>query len=262
MSVQAELCARIAHTLATAPIHEQDGYEALAYLKLLGPDYRSLLGFLHKALQPKLYVEIGVRDGETFCLTQDGTRRIGIDPAPLIDTSGWANTVLAHSTSDSFFAHEPNREKCRGFDLAFIDGDHSFDQALRDFRNLEALAKPTSIICIHDVIPMDARTATPKAETAFHTGDVWRLMAAINAGRYRDLVSFTVACAPTGLGIVGGFGRSADECRESFGMICGGATDVYARQPLDMNWDVLAKRLKIVPNNGQAIGAAFLGLRA
>lgn len=243
--MQAELCARIAHTLASAPVHDHHGYEALAHLKLPGPDYYQLLAFLHQALRPKLYVEIGVRDGSSLKLAGPDTHCIGIDPLAQFGPHG-GRTTLAFSTSDAFFAHEPNREKVRGFDLAFIDGDHSFDQALRDFRNLEALAKPTSIICIHDVIPMDARTATPKAETAFHTGDVWRLM--MTLCEYRpDLLTFTVACPPTGLGIVGGFGGG--------GMCsCSGGED----HDLDMDWNVLARRLKIVPNDGQAIGAAFL----
>jgi hypothetical protein len=44
-------------------------------------------------------------------------------------------------------------------------------RALHDFENLEALAASNSIIAIHDVVTdgMDARRATSKAETAFHS---------------------------------------------------------------------------------------------
>lgn len=246
--MQRELCARIAHTLAAAPVNDHLGYEALAHLKLPGADYRHVLRFLHLALRPKLYVEIGVRDGGSLDLVQAGTRCVAIDPAPAIATLP-PNVALVVSTSDNFFAHEPNRENCRGFDLAFIDGDHSFDQALRDFENLEALAKPTSIICLHDVIPMDARTATPKAETSFHTGDVWRLMATIVAER-TDLVAFTVACPPSGLGIIGHLGEEM-----------GVHSDLFRDVDVDMDWDWLASRLNIVANDGRAIGAALKGKR-
>lgn len=243
---QSDLCARIAHALATAPIHDHLGYEALAYLKLPGPDYRVLLRFLHEALQPKLYVEIGVRDGGSLALALPETRCIGVDPAAGPPTR--PNTAITTATSDRFFEREECRESARGFDLAFIDGDHSFDQAMRDFENLEMLAKPSSIICIHDVIPMDERTSKPEALTAFHTGDVWRLMASIVAGR-DDLVAFTVACPPTGLGIVGRF--------KDF--VAGWPIE---DAPLDMDWDNLVRRLNIVPNDGKAIGEALLGKKA
>lgn len=251
--MQSEICARIAGTLASAPIHDHLGYEALAHLKLPGPDYRHLLGFLHKMLKPKLYVEIGVRDGGSLALAAPETRCIGVDPAA-IPVSRNSNTVLACTTSDNFFAHQTSRERARDFDLAFIDGDHTFDQALRDFLNLKHLAKPSSIVCIHDVIPMDERTATPQCETSFWTGDVWRLMAAIVTD-LPDLIAFTVACPPTGLGIVGRF-PGMDRGSAS-ALICTGAA---MRFPSD--WDSAVAMLNIIPNDGRAIGQALLGAKA
>ena len=72
--MQAEICTRIAETLATAPVHDHHGYDALAYLKLPGPDYREVLRTLHAALQPNLYVEIGVRRGDTLRLADPRSR--------------------------------------------------------------------------------------------------------------------------------------------------------------------------------------------
>ena len=41
-------------------------------------------------------------------------------------------------------------------DLAFIDGMHHFEFALRDFINVEKYCSADSIILIHDVYPIDA----------------------------------------------------------------------------------------------------------
>lgn len=177
-------------------------YDTLARLKLPGPDYLTLLRVLHNVLKPKLYVEIGVRDGVSLSEALPETACIAIDPAinPKLIEQGRPNTIFAAATSDAFFQHDKNRERVRGFDLAFIDGDHSAEQAARDFCHLEWLSRRHSVIAIHDVIPMDERTATPQP-TPFHTGDVWRLIPAIR--RTRQYVCFTVACPPTGLAIIG-----------------------------------------------------------
>jgi hypothetical protein len=245
--MQRELCERIAHTLATAPIHDHLGYEALAYLKLPGPNYLQVLRALHMTLWPKLYVEIGVREGKSLELAHANTRCIAIDPAPsqALVEKGKPNTAFSVSTSDAFFANPHNSQLVAGFDLAFIDGDHSFDHALRDFESLERLAKPSSIIAIHDVIPMDERTATPLPQSSFHTGDVWRLMAAIV--ERTDLVAFTVACPPTGLGIVGNF-------RSPLGVMYSAA-----HMPFQSDWDEQMKLLNIIPNTPQAFLQAING---
>ena len=90
-----------------------------------------------------------------------------IDPSPnpkLVE-EGRPNTTFACATSDAFFERPEIGVRAQGSQRALIDGDRSCAKALRDFENLEALAAPNSIIAIHD---MDARTATSKAETAFH----------------------------------------------------------------------------------------------
>ena len=102
-------------------------------------------------------------------------RRI-VDPAPNPKKveEGRPHTTFAIATSNAFFERRENRVRAQGSHRALIDGDHSLAKALHDFENLEALAAPNSIIAIHDVGPhdMDAKTATSKAETTFHTGDV------------------------------------------------------------------------------------------
>jgi hypothetical protein len=243
MTAQSEIVRRIADTLATAPIHDHLGYEALAYLKLPGPDYLKILRSLHLTLEPKLYVERGASIAQAL----DETRVIGIDPMPSMGVR--PNTVIAVSTSDEFFKIEANREKCRGFDLAFIDGDHSHEQAHRDFWNLDKLAKPSSIICLHDTIPMDERTSQPKSDgVSFHTGDVWRLAADI-VRNFPERICFTIACPPTGLTVIA---RLRAPIWPSTHMLLQAPVGF----PFD-DWEAQCRLLNIIPNTDDAIKGAF-----
>jgi hypothetical protein len=86
-------------------------------------------------------------------------------------------------------------------DMAFIDGMHHFEYALRDFINIEPLCGPRSLIFIHDCYPIDARSAEREQTTAFWSGDIWRLIVLLK--KYRpDLAIHTLGAPPTGLGLI------------------------------------------------------------
>src|SRR5581483_1506320 len=106
----------------------------------------------HNWLQPRVYVEIGVEVGNSMALARPPTIAIGIDPEPRIDRPFEADTRIFRLTSNEFFRSIDLRAIVGGrptFDLAFIDGQHTFDQALRDFINLERLAHPESVVLVH-----------------------------------------------------------------------------------------------------------------
>lgn len=241
--MQREICARIAQVLSTGTVTDWRGYEALARLKLPGPDYLQVLKSLHHSCWPKLYVEIGVRGGDSLRCAHPNTRCIGIEKEFNPVLAQQVNWVMNYTTSDHFF--EIRADTARGFDLAFIDGDHSFEQALRDFNNLEALAKPSSIICLHDVIPMDEHTSRAE-ETSFHTGEVWRLMQAIVAERH-DLMAFTVPCAPSGLGMIGKFDNAEFSIEKAH---WAARALEYADVPFPGDWDAQVRLLRISDKNG------------
>jgi hypothetical protein len=125
-----------------------------------------------------------------------------VDPAPNPKKveEGRPHTAFAIATSDAFFERRENRVRAQGSQLALIDGDHSFAKALHDFENLEALAASNSIIAIHDVVPddMDARRATSKAETAFHTdrrtASGGSRIRTSNAAARRPFIGFMLHC--------------------------------------------------------------------
>lgn len=173
-----------------------------------GMDYYGWLQRLHALLQPSTYVEIGLGDGRALSLTGPKTVAIGIDPYKgkweyLNYGSPHGSTSLYYLTSDDFFEHHDLRHviKKDTFDIAFIDGLHHFDQVLKDFINLERYAGEHSIILMHDCLPVSPAVATRERNTAFWTGDVWRIIPCLKTFR-PDLNIITIPAKPSGLTVV------------------------------------------------------------
>jgi hypothetical protein len=177
--------------------------ELLSELFLRGENYFQVLARIHQHLAPRTYLEIGVETGYSMQFAAPGTRAIGVDPKPAITVPLGPNVRIFAETSDEFFARRDVRAELGGLalDLAFIDGMHHFDFALRDFMNIERLCAARSTVLIHDCFPRDRRTAQREPDPEFWPGDVWRLIVLLK--KYRpDLQIHTVATPPTGLAIV------------------------------------------------------------
>ncbi|HEV2229609.1 MAG TPA: class I SAM-dependent methyltransferase [Steroidobacteraceae bacterium] len=178
-------------------------YTLLSRLTLPGEDYFRVLARIHRYLRPRTYLEIGVSRGESLACVLPTTQVLGIDPAPQLTGAPPANVRIYRETSDDFFARYAPSAELGGqpLELAFIDGMHHFEYALRDFINVERACARSSVILMHDCYPLDERTARREQVTAFWSGDIWRLMLLLRERR-PDLVVRTIATAPTGLGIV------------------------------------------------------------
>jgi hypothetical protein len=188
-----------------AALEPKDAHLERAKRALPGPVYLAVLVWIHRLLRPATYVEIGVADGESLRAAQPGTRCIGIDPAPRIDKPLNAPARLFSLTSDEFFARHDLGQLLDGgaFSLAFIDGLHLFEQALRDFIHLEQHAASRSIVLLHDCVPLDGETSARTRTTEFYSGDVWKLALCLRETR-PDLRMVVVPTPPTGLCIVSG----------------------------------------------------------
>ncbi|NTV49882.1 MAG: class I SAM-dependent methyltransferase [Geobacteraceae bacterium] len=112
-------------------------------------------------------------------------------------------TKLFPLTSDDFFKQYDLREviERQTFDLGFIDGLHLFEQALKDYINLERYARQDSVILIHDCLPIAPIVAERERCTGFWTGDVWRIIPCLKTFR-PDLKIMTIPTKPSGLGVV------------------------------------------------------------
>jgi hypothetical protein len=175
----------------------------LANIEMHGEDYFRVLARMHAHLKPRTYVEVGVFRGSSLRLVPPQTQALGIDPEPRLDKPAGPNQRVFAQTSDEFFArHDVNGELGgRRIELAFIDGMHRFEYALRDFINIERLSNPDSVVLVHDCYPLDRQTAERERGTAFWSGDIWRLILLLR--KYRpDLAIHTISTPPTGLGMI------------------------------------------------------------
>ena len=178
-------------------------YSLMSRLSLPGEDYFAVLGRMHRYVQPRTYLEIGVSRGESLARALPQTQVLGIDPQPRLERPPGSNQRIFLETSDEFFAKHDVRAALGGrpVDMAFIDGMHRFECALRDFVNVERVCARSSVILLHDCYPLDARTAQREQTTRFWSGDIWRLLLLLRACR-PDLLVHTIATPPTGLGLV------------------------------------------------------------
>ncbi len=178
-------------------------YTLMSQLSLPGEDYFHVLARIHRHLRPRTYLEIGVSRGDSLECVLPQTQVLGIDPQPNLSKPPSANVRIYRETSDDFFAKHSAREELGGrpVELAFIDGMHHFEFALRDFVNVERAAARSAVILVHDCYPLDERTAQREQVTGFWSGDIWRLVLLLRERR-PDLTVRTIATPPTGLGIV------------------------------------------------------------
>lgn len=178
-------------------------YRLLSELELPAEHYFKLLARVHQHVRPATYLEVGVSRGESLKLVKPQTLALGIDPQPRVAFTLAPNQRIFAQTSDEFFARTdvPALLGGRPLEMAFIDGMHHFEFALRDFINIESLCGPRSLVFIHDCFPIDARSAERDQTTGFWSGDIWRLMVLLK--KYRpDLSLHTLGTPPTGLGLI------------------------------------------------------------
>jgi hypothetical protein len=136
------------------------------------------------------YLEIGVKWGATFN-NLDILEKDAVDPKFLFDTKQFEteNIRFFQMTSDNFFI---NFHKNKKYDLAFIDGLHTFEQTFRDFCSFTSAAHDDSVCLIDDVYPSDIYSAHPDQKKAYHFrnvsniksmdwhGDVYKIVFAIH----------------------------------------------------------------------------------
>jgi hypothetical protein len=217
-------------------------------------EYLSVLDHMHQVLQPRTYVEIGVRFGTSMQLALPGTSCVGIDPAAEVRYPLPRQTRIFNSTSDDFFATHDLRSELggRAVDVAFIDGMHWFEFALRDFINLEHACSAESMILVHDCYPIDAESAARERSTKLWSGDVWKMILALREHR-PDLVVTTLDAEPTGLAVITGLDPGSTNLSDN----CQAIIDQYAGLPFTTIEHDKAERLNRSPADLPTVDSLF-----
>lgn len=195
----------------------------------------SIVQAVLKQLRAKSYLEIGVSKGHAF-LSFDAKQKIAVDPVNLLRVhplelskdnlflelkkiyrtlrqwTGLEKAEFFEMTSDAFFNQQTRLLSERKIDVAFIDGLHSYGQALRDVENSLQFLNPNGVIVLHDCNPATAAMETPAnsfAEAAakkvpgwdnLWCGDVWKVIVNLRS-LHKDLDVFVLDC-DMGIGIV------------------------------------------------------------
>lgn len=175
------------------------------FVEATGPHYLRLLELMHHDLTPDCYLEIGTRKGDSLKFAS--CTSIAIDPEFLLEhevLGAKPRLHLLQETSDDAFASPFFSETGLRPDFAFLDGMHLFEYVLRDFMNVEKLARPGATIAVHDCIPFThvmAERDWDKSISKEWTGDVWKLIPALK--KYRpDLDLRVMDAEPTGLLVI------------------------------------------------------------
>jgi hypothetical protein len=186
------------------------------------------------------YLEIGVKGGECFHAV-DAPTKVGVDlrfafrlplRVRLRSVLRRRDGILCFAeTSDSFFARRGAR--LAPFDVVFVDGLHTYEQAYRDVvSSLELLAED-GVVLVHDSSPASAAAAAPSLAEAARTegfvgewnGDVYRAIVRL---RTRDDLRVAVL-----------------DCDQGMGIVCRGAPDTRVELPEDeiasLTFDELAR---------------------
>ncbi len=143
-------------------------------------------------IKGKTYVEVGVRFGCVF-LRMNASRKIGIDPQfqiPLLKKlaffKGFFRNEYFEKTSDDFFVQDAKEFEKGKIDVAFIDGWHTYDQSLKDFKNCLNHLSDKGVIILHDCNP-----TTPEMASEKSAWEVWKTIVYIRSN-YKDLNAFVL----------------------------------------------------------------------
>lgn len=144
--------------------------------------------------KPHTYMELGLRHGWTFNQMSAlgmSARYVGVelDTKNLRGVKTKNRPVELHNMSTDEFAMLWNEP----IDMLFIDADHSFEQAKKDFDNFSKWMSPCGIICLHDTYP------TARGSWC----ETWKLARAIHTWHeYRDWEIFTFPGTWAGMSLV------------------------------------------------------------
>ena len=174
-----------------------------------------LLRGLHPVLTPRTYLEIGVNEGASLTLSR--AKSIGVDPDFRVRHPLHCDLDLVKAKSDEFFTRPDALAHFDGVpvDMAFIDGMHLSEFAVRDFINVERHLAPAGVTVFDDILPRNALEAARVRRTGAWAGDVYKAVQIIARNR-PDLLVVLINTWPTGTAIVVGGDPSSDVLQKAY----------------------------------------------
>lgn len=134
-----------------------------------------LLNFLVEKHGLKRYLEIGVQNPDQNFNKIKCEYKVSVDPDP----NAHADFQM---TSDEFFSNV-NTEG--GYDLVFIDGEHSEQQLEKDFFNALKIICMGGWIVMHDTNPVSEHlTHFPRDKKGSWNGSAYRFASRLNSKKY------------------------------------------------------------------------------
>jgi hypothetical protein len=162
-------------------------------------------------IRAKTYLEIGVQRGKNF-FAINADNKIAVDPHFMFGIARRVKNItqlVKHSfnemTSDDFFkARAPQLFASIKIDVAFIDGLHTYEQSLQDFKNCYHYLSDNGVILFHDCNPLSMEAAekanSPQeiqqkypGRTTEWNGDVWKTIVHLRS-LYPELEVFVLDC--------------------------------------------------------------------
>jgi len=143
---------------------------------------KELILWIVKIHHARSYLEIGVMYGDTFIdAAKLVNRAIGVDVRNRLG-SGYE---FYEMSSDEFFKSFNGK-----IDVIFIDGDHRFEQAKKDFENSLKILNAGGTIILHDTDPSEAVRLAPTS-----CADSYKLIGHIHDNHPElDILTFPVSC--------------------------------------------------------------------
>jgi len=128
---------------------------------------------LAAVIRPAVYVEIGIYEGVTFrAVAQYSQKAIAVDINPNCEkfVDGPEASFLCGTSQDIGLHRWVINQN--PIDLAFVDGDHSFESVRQDFLNLTPYLSRQAVVLFHDTYPSDRASTSPSL-----CGDAYRFPA-------------------------------------------------------------------------------------
>jgi hypothetical protein len=213
-----------------------------------------VLSRVHGILNPRTYLEIGVREGASLSLSRVSS--IAVDPMFTVTEEINCDVRLVRSTSDAFFAQPAPIAHFGGMpiELAFIDGMHLLEYALRDFINVERHAHWSSVVILDDMLPRNVDEAARERRTTYWAGDVYKMIPILH--RYRpELLVLPLNTEPTGVLLILGVDPGNTTLTDKYKEIVAG---YVVGDPQEVPKEILERRCAFDPE--KALDAPFWSL--